>query len=121
MLATSEYVYYASDRSSGLCGWATTNKRAAMKRIVGAVLVLAIGAAVLCPMDAQALNKERQPGGVPAFFIGCCFGLRQGTQWNEGVDLHWREWIIFAIWNGIDCANGMTAHEFAEQYGANWY
>jgi hypothetical protein len=100
-----------------------------MKRIVGAVLVLVIGAAVLCPMDAQALNKERQPGGVPAFFIGCCFGLREGTQWNEGADLHWREWcvlipyagIVFAIWNGIDCAHGMTAHEFAEQNAANWY
>ncbi len=100
-----------------------------MKRVMGAVLALVIGVAVFCPMDAKALNTERQPGGVPAFFIGCCFGLREGTQWNEGADLHWREWcvlipyagIVFAVWNGIDCANGLTAHEFAEQNGANWY
>ncbi len=100
-----------------------------MKRVVAAVVALIIGAMVLCPVDAQALNETRKPGGVPAFLIGCCFGLREGTQWNEGADLHWREWcvlipyagIVFAIWNGIDCANGMTAHEFAEQNGANWY
>ena len=52
-----------------------------------------------------------------------------GTEWNEGADLHWREWgtlipvagIFIGIWNGLDCANGMTAHEFAEQNAANWY
>jgi len=93
------------------------------------VLVLTLVASVLAPMSAQALNTEREPGGVPAFFIGCCFGLREGSEWNEGADLHWREWctlipyagIVFAIWNGVDCANGITAHEFAEQNAANWY
>jgi len=100
-----------------------------MKRVVGIVVVLALVASVFAPMTAQALNTQREPGGVPAFFIGCCLGLREGTEWNEGADLHWREWctlipyagIVFAIWNGVDCANGMTAHEFAEQNAANWY
>ncbi len=100
-----------------------------MKKVVGMVLVLTLVASVLAPMSAQALNTEREPGGVPAFFIGCCFGLREGSEWNEGADLHWREWctlipyagIVFAIWNGVDCANGITAHEFAEQNAANWY
>jgi hypothetical protein len=100
-----------------------------MKRIIGAVLVLTLVASLMAPMNTMALNTKRKPGGVPAFFIGCCFGLRVGTEWNEGADLHWREWsllipfvnLFVGVWNGIDCANGMTAHEFAEQNGANWY
>ena len=96
-----------------------------MKKIAGLVLVLTIVASILTPMSAQAANTDKAPGGMPAFFIGCCFGLRVGTQWNEGVDLHWREWATlipgFNIWNGIDCASGMTGHEFAEQHAADWY
>jgi hypothetical protein len=100
-----------------------------MKKIVGAVLVLTLVASLLAPMNTMALNNKRTPGGVPAFFIGCCFGLRVGTEWNEGADLHWREWgtiipivgLFISIWNGVDCAGGLTAHEFAEQNGANWY
>jgi hypothetical protein len=96
-----------------------------MKKVVGMVLAVTLAASVLAPMSAQAANTDKAPGGVPAFFIGCCFGLRVGTQWNEGVDLHWREWASvipgFNIWNGVDCANGITGHEFAEMYGASWY
>ena len=100
-----------------------------MKNVMGMVLALTLVASVFAPLSAEALNTTREPGGVPAFFVGCCFGLREGTEWNEGADLHWREWctaipyagVVFMIWNGIDCSNGMTAHEFAEQNAANWY
>ena len=82
----------------------------------------------LCPVAHSALAK-REAGGVPAFFIGCCWGIRVGTEWNEGADLHWREWgriipvvgFVCAIWDGVDCANGMTAHQWAEKNGANWF
>ena len=85
--------------------------------------------ALLTPISAQALNTTRDPGGAKAFLVGCCFGLRVGTEWNEGADLHWREWAIIipyagfviSIWNGVDCAKGITAHQFAEENGANWY
>ena len=97
----------------------------AMRRVLGIVLVLVFTASMLVPLTARAQNASEGTGGATAFFVGCCFGLRVGTQWNEGVDLHWREWATiipgFSIWNGIDCLNGLTGHEFAEQYGANWY
>ncbi len=100
-----------------------------MKKVIGMVLTLTLVASLLTPLTAQALNTNRQPGGATAFFVGCCFGLRVGTEWNKGADMHWREWgtiiplagLFIAIWNGIDCASGMTAHEFAEQNAANWY
>lgn len=100
-----------------------------MKRLATIVLALMLAGAMLAPVETLARNTARKPGGVPAFFIGCCFGLREGTMWNEGADLHWREWapiipyvgIVFAIWNGIDCANGMTSVQWAEQNAANWY
>lgn len=49
--------------------------------------------------------------------------------WNEGADVHWREWavlipavgIVFSIWNGIECAHGWTSVQWAEQNAANWY
>ena len=85
----------------------------------------------LCPVALSETDKSAAPsaptkheaGGWQAFFIGCCYGLRVGTQWNDGVDLHWREWAqpVLGIWNGIDCYNGMTAHQWAEKNGANWY
>jgi len=100
-----------------------------MKKMTAMVLALTLAVSLLAPMSAEALNTNRAPGGVVAFFVGCCFGVRVGTEWNEGADLHWREWapvipyigIVFSVWNGVDCANGMTAHEFAEQNAANWY
>ena len=91
-------------------------------------LCVALTLIALTPSLSQA-KVERQPGGIPAFFIGCCWGIRVGAEWNEGADLHWREWcklipyanIVFAIWDGVDCYNGMTAHEWAEKNAANWY
>lgn len=98
-----------------------------MKRVClvtcAAVLILA-----LCPGISEA-RIQREPGGFPAFLIGCCLGLREGTQWNEGSVLHWREWstlipvvgIGFAVWNGVECAQGKRAHEWATDHGADWY
>lgn len=100
-----------------------------MKKMIIATIAITFMLSILAPIPTMARNENRKPGGIAAFFIGCCFGPRVGTEWNEGADMHWREWapiipyvgIIFSIWNGIDCADGMTAHEFAEQNGANWY
>jgi len=112
-----------------------------MKKLV---TMLCIAGLVLTLVPATSHGAERaEKGGLKAFFVGCCFGIREGTEWNEGKDLHWREWIplplaaagvipyigvigsiasgVFSIWNGVDCAKGMTSHEFAEKYGTNWY
>lgn len=82
----------------------------------------------LCPAKSEAA-VQREPGGIPAFLIGCCWGIRVGTEWNDGADLHWREWcrlipyvnIVIGIWDGVDCYQGIGAKEWAAKNAANWY
>lgn len=76
---------------------------------------------------AGAVNPDR--GGVMGFIAGCCFGIRAGAAYNDGKEIHWREWVqlipianlVFAVWNGIDGANGMTTADYAGKYGAAFY
>jgi hypothetical protein len=68
-------------------------------------------------------------GGFMGFIAGCCFGIRAGAAYNDGKELHWREWcllipyanIVFMIWNGVDGANGVNSGELAARYGAIYY
>lgn len=98
-----------------------------MRKTIAVVLAAAFLVAAL-PMTSQA-KVDREPGGIMAFIVGMCWGLREGTQWNEGADMHMREWlrivpivnIVVAIWDGVECMQGITAHEWAEANGANWY
>lgn len=63
------------------------------------------------------------------FLAGCCFGPRAQIDYAEGKLVHWREWgrvipyagIVFALWDGIDGANGTTRAELAERYGSTYY
>ncbi|MCA1808229.1 MAG: hypothetical protein LC725_02025, partial [Lentisphaerae bacterium] len=73
-------------------------------------------------------QRERR-GGLMGFIAGCCFGIRAGGAYNDGKEIHWREWVmlipvanfVFAIWNGIDGANGTTTSDYATQYGTAFY
>jgi hypothetical protein len=96
-----------------------------MKKLIAcgmAALVLAMSAG-----SASAINESR--GGLMGFIAGCCFGIRAGGEYNEGKEIHWREWvslipyvnIVFAIWNGVDGANGMTTQDYAKKYGSAFY
>jgi hypothetical protein len=96
-----------------------------MKKLIAcgmAALVLAMSAG-----SASAVNESR--GGLMGFIAGCCFGIRAGGEYNEGKEIHWREWvglipyvnIVFAIWNGVDGANGMTTSDYAKKYGSAFY
>ena len=96
-----------------------------MKKIIASLMVaVVLGSATL---PALAINEQR--GGVMGFIAGCCFGLRTGAAYNDGKEVHWREWvllvplanIVFAVWNGIDGANGMQTKDYAQKYGANYY
>lgn len=99
-----------------------------MKKIITICCVLAL-VLTLFPASSPAKVDRAQPGGLPAFLIGCLWGIREGSEWNEGADLHWREWcriipfvgLVIGIWDGIECSQGITAHEWAEINGANWY
>ena len=76
----------------------------------------------------DAAVQERR-GGVMGFIAGCCFGIRAGAAYNDGKEIHWREWvtlipyvgIVFAIWNGVDGANGMETSDYAAKYGPMFY
>lgn len=96
-----------------------------MKKIIVCLLIAVfVGGAV---MNSSAINPQR--GGLLGFVAGCCFGLRSGAAYNDGKEIHWRQWvrlipianIVFAIWDGIDGANGMTTKDYADQYGAAFY
>lgn len=89
---------------------------------VMAALMLSLSAG-----SALAVNESR--GGLMGFIAGCCFGIRAGGAYNEGKEIHWREWvmlipyvnIVFAIWNGVDGANGVTSSDYAKKYGSSFY
>ena len=96
-----------------------------MRKITASLLV----ALMLAASTVSAAPTGSGRGGFMGFIGGCCFGLRCGAAYNDGKEIHWREWltiipyagIIFSIWNGIDGANGRTSADFASQYGSTYY
>lgn len=99
-----------------------------MKKL-GAVCCIALMLVALMPTTSQAVTTAEGRGGIGGFFVGCCLGLRVGADWNEGKDLHWRDLVrfvpyvnyVFGIWDGIECAQGMTTPDLAQRYGSNFY
>jgi hypothetical protein len=85
--------------------------------------MLALVCATATPVQAAGR------GGLMGFIAGCCFGIRAGGDYNEGKEIHWREWIriipvvglIIGIWDGIECYNGKTGADYAAQYGSQFY
>lgn len=98
-----------------------------MKKVIAGILVLTMVAFSFAPV-AQAKTGEGR-GGVMGFIAGCCFGMRAGSDYNDGKEIHWREWchlipyvgLVFALWDGIDGANGTTRADYAEQYGSVYF
>jgi hypothetical protein len=96
-----------------------------MKKAVALVL---IGVFMLLAV-APTFAADKGRGGFLGFIAGCCFGIRSGCAYNDGKDLHWREWglliplfsIYVGIVNGIDGYNGKTTSDLAAQFGATYY
>jgi hypothetical protein len=96
-----------------------------MKKVLAGALTALMLLGTVSP--ALAVNESR--GGLMGFIAGCCFGVRSGGAYNEGKEVHWRQWvrliplanIVFAVWDGIDGANGMTSADYAKKYGAIFY
>lgn len=96
-----------------------------MKKLALVAVVAALVAGTAAP--TFAVNAQR--GGVMGFIAGCCFGIRSGAAYNDGKEIHWREWIMLVpianivctVWNGIDGMNGMTSKDYATQYGNAYY
>jgi len=90
--------------------------------LAGTMLMAAV------PMQAQAQAASGR-GGVIGFVVGCCFGVRTVGQFNEGKDLHFRDWgriipyvgVVFAIWDAIEGAQGTTTTSLQQTYGAQYF
>ena len=97
-----------------------------MKKLIASFLVVLFVLIAFAPA-AVAANSDR--GGFLGFIVGCCFGIRSGAAYNDGKDLHFREWctiipyvgFVFSIWNGIDSAQGKTLADLSSQYGSTYY
>lgn len=96
-----------------------------MRKVVACVLAMAMG----CAVAASAATAVPRRDGALGFCIGCCFGARSGAAYNEGKQLHWKEWglmipivnIFIDILNGVDTMNGLATADLAGQYGAQYY
>lgn len=92
-------------------------------------MVVALAALLLVGSLRGVEAAETSRGGFMGFIAGCCFGIRSGIAYNEGKDIHWREWgrlipfagFVLAIWDGVEGSKGMTTADYATQYGANYY
>lgn len=99
-----------------------------MKKLVASLLIGLFVLMAVAPA-ASAADKGKGRGGFVGFIAGCCFGIRSGNAYNDGKEIHFREWcrlipyvnIVFAIWDGIDGAGGTTTADLAAKYGATYY
>ncbi len=86
-------------------------------------------AILMLTIVGPAASAGEGRGGFMGFIAGCCFGLRAGVDYNGGKELHWREWVrlvpivnlVVGIWDGLDCAGGLTRSDLAAQYGSQYY
>ncbi len=92
-----------------------------------AIAVMLVALMALFAIAPAAMAHET--GGLVGGIIGCCFGVRSAAAYNDGKDLHWREWgrliplasFVFAIWDGVDGLNGRTTGNLASEYGTTYY
>jgi len=93
-------------------------------------LILLIAVILSFNVFAQnAVAAEKGRGGAMGFIAGCCFGIRSAGAYNDGKEIHWREWVqlvpfvgfVFAIINGVEGSQGITTADLAAQYGSTYY
>lgn len=93
------------------------------------IIMMMLFAALVMGSASTVEAAQQRRGGLMGFIAGCCFGNRAGAAYNDGKEIHWREWvmlvpyvnIVFTIWNGIDGANGMQSSDYVAKYGAAFY
>lgn len=95
-----------------------------MKRVSALMLM-----AVLLMATPSLTEAYEGRGGFGGFLVGCCFGLRTAAAYNEGKDLHFRDWgqlipivgTVLVIWDGVQGYQGITTSDLAAEYGSNYY
>ena len=91
------------------------------------IAMLMVALMVLFSIAPAAMARDN--GGLAGGIIGCCFGVRSAAAYNDGKDLHWREWIrivpiaswVGVVFDAVDGMNGTTTPDLAAQYGSNYY
>ena len=98
-----------------------------MKKTMACILAVLMALMAFAPAASAAEGKGE--GGVMGFVVGCCFGARSAAAYNDGKNLHWKEWgqlipifsIVVCVVNGVDGWNGLTTADMAAKYGAQYY
>ena len=91
------------------------------------IAVLLVALMVLFSVVPASMAREN--GGLAGAIIGGCFGIRSAAAYNDGKDLHWREWIrviplanlVGFVFDIVDGMNGTTTSDLATKYGSNYY
>ena len=73
-----------------------------MRKIIACLLVVVL----LLAGTSTVTFAGQGRGGLVGFIVGCCFGIRTGGDYNQGKEIHWREWVmlvpivnlVFFIW-----------------------
>ncbi len=86
-------------------------------------------AALMVLLSLAPAATAQETGGLAGGIIGCCFGIRSAAAYNDGKDLHWREWIrlvplanlVGFVFDIVDGMNGTTTSDLATKYGSNYY
>lgn len=94
-----------------------------------AIAILLIALMALLAVAPGAMAEGQGRGGLAGAVIGCCFGIRSAAAYNDGKDLHWREWIriipianwVGAVYDGVDGMNGVSTKDLESRYGSNYY
>ena len=93
-----------------------------MKKVITSMVAIALISATFAT-GAKADEEER--GGFMGFVAGCCLGARAAMDYNEGKEIHMRDWLriiyVGVIWDAIDGAQGKTRADFVEEYGSTYY
>ena len=95
-----------------------------MKKFIVGLLIVAFSLG-----SFNVVQAAEGRGGFMGFIAGCCFGPRAAADYNDGLEIHWREWlrlipylgIVFAIWDGVDGVQGTTTTDLAARYGSSFY
>ncbi len=104
-----------------------------MKKLMMSILVALLTVTAVSTASANTEIAERRQEDTAfdpmAFIAGCCFGVRTGAAYNDGKEIHSREWlrlvpvvnVVVMVLDGINTSNGMDNADYVEVYGSAFY
>ena len=74
-----------------------------MKKVMACLLVVVF---LMGSVNVVSAAQGTGRGGVMGFIAGCCFGIRAGAAYNDGKEIHWREWVMLLPYINIIFISG---------------